>query len=275
MAQLLRGRGVERGVRSALEDHRDLGDPAAQPLAGPQVEGDARPAAVVDLQLHGGVGVGLGAGVDPLLLQIADGLLAALPARRVLRADRVLAQVLGEPDGAEDLGLLRHQRVGLEGGGLLHGGQRHQLEQVVLDDVAGGADAVVVAGPAADADVLRHGDLHVVDVRPVPQRLEHGVGEAERQDVLDGLLAEVVVDPEHLVRGEHLVHDLVELAGRGQVVAERLLDDGAAPRALGGVGQAVLLELLDDLGEELRRDGEVEAKLPPVPAPCPVPPWSP
>jgi len=36
----------------------------------------------------------------------------------------------------------------------------------------------------------------VVDALPRPERLEDRVSEAEDQDVLDGLLAEVVVDPE-------------------------------------------------------------------------------
>ncbi len=132
---------------------------------------------------------------------------------------------------------------------------------VVLDDVAGGADAVVVAGPAADADVLGHGDLHVVHEGPVPDRFEHLVGEAQRQDVLDGLLAEVVVDPEHLVRLEHLVHDLVELLGRRQVVAERLLDDRAPPGTAALIGQAVLLQLLDDHREGARGHREVEGEV--------------
>ncbi|CAM5734932.1 hypothetical protein SFUMM280S_04815 [Streptomyces fumanus] len=129
---------------------------------------------------------------------------------------------------------------------------------MVLDDVPGGADAVVVAGPAADADVLGHGDLHVVDVGPVPDRLVHLVGEAQRQDVLDRLLAQVVVDAEDLVRLEHVVHQRVQLLGARQIVPERLFDDGAAPGALGGVRETVLLELLDHLGEELRRHREVE-----------------
>ena len=108
----------------------------------------------------------------------------------------------GERDGGEHLLLLGAQVAGVERDRLLHRGQREQLEQVVLDDVAGGADAVVVAGAAADADVLGHGDLHVVDVVGVPDRLEHLVGEAQRQDVLDRLLAQVVVDPEHRVGRE-------------------------------------------------------------------------
>ena len=51
---------------------------------------------------------------------------------------------------------------------------------------------------------------------------------------------------------------VVELLGAGQVVAERLLDDDPAPGALGPVGEPVLLELPDDVGEELRRDRQVE-----------------
>jgi len=41
------------------------------------------------------------------------------------------------------------------------GRQGQQLEQMVLDDVAGGADAVVVTGTSGDTDVLGHRDLHV------------------------------------------------------------------------------------------------------------------
>ena len=129
---------------------------------------------------------------------------------------------------------------------------------MVLDDVAGRAHAVVVACPAAGADVLGHGDLDVVHVVGVPQRLEELVREAQRQDVLHRLLAQVVVDPEDRVRREHRLHDVVELPGRLEVVAERLLDDHAAPLVALGLGQAVLGELPADLLEGLRRDGEVE-----------------
>jgi hypothetical protein len=35
-------------------------------------------------------------------------------------------------------------------------------------------------------------DLHVIDVLAVPDRLEDTVGQSKRQDVLDGLFAEVI-----------------------------------------------------------------------------------
>ena len=55
-------------------------------------------------------------------------------------------------------------------------------------------DWLVEAALVPDADLLGHGDLDVVDVVLVPDRLEQVVGEPEGQHVLDRLLAEVVVD---------------------------------------------------------------------------------
>ena len=124
-----------------------------------------------------------------------------------------LARSSGSAHRGEHLLLLGAQVLGVEGDRLLHGGERQQLEQVVLDDVAGRADAVVVARAPGDADVLGHRDLHVVDVVGVPDRLEQLVGEAQRQQVLHRLLAEVVVDAEDRVGREDALDDVVELAG--------------------------------------------------------------
>ena len=129
---------------------------------------------------------------------------------------------------------------------------------MVLDDVACGADAVVVSGAPGHADVLGHGDLHVVDIVVVPDRLVHGVGEAQCQDVLHGLLAQVVVDAEHARRVEHLGDHAVELLGAGQVMAERFFDDDATPGTLGGFRQAAVGQLAGDLREGARRYGHVE-----------------
>ena len=61
-----------------------------------------------------------------------------------------------------------------------------------------GAGALVEIGPLIEAEGLGDVDLDVVDEVSVPDRLEQAVGEAERQDVLRGLLAEEVVDAEDL-----------------------------------------------------------------------------
>ena len=96
--------------------------------------------------------------------------------------------------------------VGVHRPGGLHRRHAEQLEHVVLHHVAQRAGLLVVARAGADPFLLGHGDLDVVDVLLVPERLEDRVAEPHDHDVLDGLLAEVVVDPEDL--------SLVEDAGR-------------------------------------------------------------
>lgn len=122
---------------------------------------------------------------------------------------------------------------------------------MVLDDVSGGTDSVVVAAAAAETDVLGHRDLHTVDVVGVQHRLEHLVGEAQCQEVLDGLLAEIVVDAEHRRLREDAVDHGVEFLGALEVVTERLLDDHPAPAAFRLVGQPGFRQLLADLGNAL------------------------
>ena len=102
---------------------------------------------------------------------------------------------------------------------------------MVLHHVAQRAGLLVVAGARADAFLLGHGDLHVVDVLLVEQRLEDAVGEPEHQDVLDGLLAEIVIDAVDLALVEHLRDRVVDRARAVQVAADRLLDDEPRERA--------------------------------------------
>ena len=65
---------------------------------------------------------------------------------------------------------------------------------MVLQDVAARAGLLVERAAALDAAILGDGDLDVVDVAPVPERLEDAVAEAEDQQVAHRLLAQVVVD---------------------------------------------------------------------------------
>ena len=195
---------------------------------------------------------------DPVLVQITEHLLPAGPAAGVLAAGGAQIHPLGGSGGGQHLLLLRPELARLERRRLLHRGQGEQLQQVVLDDVPGDADPVEVAGPAADADVLGHGDLHVVDVVVVPHRLEQLIGEAQRHQVLHRLLAQVVVDPEHRRGRENAGDDLVQLPRAGQVVAERLLDHHPAPATLALLGQPVGAELVHHGLEQARRDRQVE-----------------
>jgi hypothetical protein len=131
---------------------------------------------------------------------------------------------------------------------------------VVLEDVARYAGVLVVGGPRFDSDRLRDRDLHVIDVAVVPERLEKSVAEPEDEDVLDRLLAEIVIDAEDLPLVEDGVEASVQLARRFQIVPERLFDDDAGPRSrltvrMHGAGHA---EMPDDRLVSRRRNGEIE-----------------
>ena len=68
----------------------------------------------------------------------------------------------------------------------------------------------------------------MIDVAAVPDRLEDAVAEPEREDVLDGLLPEIVIDAIDLRLAQHLQDLVVERTGGFEIVPERLLDDDAA-----------------------------------------------
>ena len=127
---------------------------------------------------------------------------------------------------------------------------------MVLHHVAQRARVVVVAAAGAHPHLLGDGDLHGVDVAAVPERLVDRVGEAEGEDVLHRLLAQVVVDAEDLRLVEQAAEEAVELLGAVEVVAEGLLEDQA--RALDVREAAAVVELFGDELHRRRGGREVE-----------------
>ena len=106
-------------------------------------------------------------------------------------------------------------------------------------------------------------DLHMIDPITVPDRFEQAVGEAERQDVLDGVLTEEMVDAENLVLVQGAQDARIQFARRFEAVPERLLDHDPAPGFLGAsglglIGKSGFAELLHHDAEKLIRDGEIE-----------------
>ena len=128
---------------------------------------------------------------------------------------------------------------------------------MVLDHIAQRTRTLIERPAAFNPDLLRRRDLHVIDVVPVPHRLEDPISEPEHQDVLHRLLAQVVIDAEDLVLAEDRVDIVIQLARRLQVMPERLLDD-AVHRALLRLRHLVVAKLLHDVGEILRRHRQVK-----------------
>ena len=109
----------------------------------------------------------------------------------------------------------------------LHRKIAKDLEEMVLNDVSNGAGLVVKSTAPLHPEFLCHGDLHALDVVSIPERLHERVGEPESHDVVHRPLGEIVVDSKDRGLGESRVQNAIELYRRGEIIAERLLDDDA------------------------------------------------
>jgi hypothetical protein len=97
----------------------------------------------------------------------------------------------------------------------------------------------------------------MVDMIAVPDRLEHAVGKAQHQDILDRFLAEVVIDPVNLLLVEQLQQRVVQLFGGSEVSAEWFFHHQPPPRAI-FLEHAGAAKLLADRLEPIRRRRQIE-----------------
>ena len=229
------------------EDDGDLAGAGAQLLAGAQIEGRALPPPVRDADLHRHIAFGSGIRVFRIL-QIAGGLAVrlVLPTHDVSRFDGL--------QGTDHLELFIAHGVGVEVIGRLHRDQAQKLHHVVLDHVPDRAGLVVIAAASGHANRLGHRDLHVIDVLRIPQRLEQDIGEPYRHQVLDGFLAQVMVDAIDLLFPEMAGQRGVQRARGFQIAAKGLFNHDAAVL----VRDAMAGKAAGDITKQRRRDREVE-----------------
>jgi len=130
---------------------------------------------------------------------------------------------------------------------------------MVRHHVAERAGLFIETAALFDADGFGRGDLHVVDVIAIPDRLEEAVGKSNCQDALDGFLAEKMIDAINLLFVPNLEQSCVQRLGGVDVVTERLLDDDAPPAfAARFIGQPRAGNVFCDRTEETVGDGEIE-----------------
>ena len=100
---------------------------------------------------------------------------------------------------------------------------------MILNHIGEGAGFLIVFATAFDTDRFGSSNLHVVDILAAPERLKDAVAEAQGEDILDGFLAEIVIDAVDVLLAEDLMDLVAELACAGEIMAEGLLDNQAAP----------------------------------------------
>src|SRR5450631_2651135 len=124
---------------------------------------------------------------------------------------------------------------------------------MVLHHVADRARRVVVGAAPLDAERLGDGDLHVIDMGAVPYGLEQCVGQSQRHQILDSLLAQIMIDAKNIALEEHGAEIVVDRGGAGSVLADWLFHDDA--RA--GCRKAVGAKPLCDRSKKIGTGGEV------------------
>ena len=62
---------------------------------------------------------------------------------------------------------------------------------------------VVITASSTYTEILGYCDLNMIDVIPVPDRLENAVAEPKNKNVLNRLFSEIMVDPIDLVFFEY------------------------------------------------------------------------
>ncbi len=112
-----------------------------------------------------------------------------------------------------------------------------------------------------DADGFSGRDGDMIDVMPVPDRLEDRVAEAQCHDVLHRLLAEEMIDPIDLRLVENAQNLCIERLSRWQIAAERLFDDNATKTVRRFANETRLTERVHDGSKILRRRGEIKGDI--------------
>ena len=159
---------------------------------------------------------------------------------------------------AQHLGLFVAYGIGGKGVGRFHRQKAKQLQQVIRHHIPQRAGLFIIAAPMLHPETLRHGDLHMVDVLAIPDRLEDPVGKPEDQNILHRLFPEIVIDPVDLPFLQDPLELVVQRPRRFQVMSERFFDDDATPCALTFDRQTILSQMRHDLSEQTGDGGHVK-----------------
>src|SRR3989442_1211619 len=129
---------------------------------------------------------------------------------------------------------------------------------MVLNHVAQRAGLFIISASTFNTDRLGVCNLNVIDVLPVPQRLENAVGKTEGENILNGFFAEIMINSINLFLSENPGQLFVQSTCACQIVTERFLDDDARPGFLLWFGNARLTQFPGNQCEVVRRGGEIK-----------------
>src|SRR5271155_887254 len=221
----------EYDMWQAPESHNDFRKALRQPFPRAEIEGNSSPSPIGDAKFESHEGF-------RVAMLLADVLQVPWNRAAIGKASAILAahgesrhvRFIDWQQRLQHFQLFIAQRIGPERIRRLHRNKAKELHHVVLDHIADGARFLIVTAAPFDAECLGDGDLHVIDMRVVPQRLQQDVREAQRHEVLHRFLAEIVINAEDVSLEEDGTDHIVDGRGALAVPADWLLDDDARAR---------------------------------------------
>ena len=166
-----------------LESNGHFGHFGRQALSGSHIKRHARPTPVVDVKLQRRVGFGFRVVRHAFFFAIAFDRLAFDHRRRVLPTNRKLGHVLlfDRPQRFEQLTLFFTNRNRVWRDRRFHRHVSDDLHQVILQHVSQRTRLVVVPASRSNTNVLRIGDLDMMNVIAIPQRFKNAIGKTSDQ----------------------------------------------------------------------------------------------
>src|SRR5450432_133768 len=146
----------------------------------------------------------------------------------------------------QDFDLLIAYGIGVKRNWWLYCDECEEFEHVVLHHIANSARFFVVAATTLQAQILRDGDLYMVHIPSIPYGFKDAICQAEDQDILDRLFAEVMVDTEYLLLAEDLADLTVQFSRGSKVMAEWLFYNYTCPTFAVAI-QSCRAQILNDL----------------------------
>ena len=95
---------------------------------------------------------------------------------------------------------------------------------MILDHIPQSAGFFIIRGSRSHAFGFADGDLNMVDVFMIPDRLEDAVGKTYDHKILNRLFAKIMIDSENLRFVEDSARHFVDGFCRGQVAPNRFFD---------------------------------------------------
>ena len=212
----------------------NLRDPARQPLPRSYVKRYTGPSPILDREFNCSKRVGRGVWRNIGFLVISGYGLAIHHSRIILATHGRTQYPFGAEwkNRAKNLFLFITHRVCFERNGRLHGGKRKQLKEVIRYHVTECAGAFIIPSTLLNPHGFCGSDLNMVNILPVPNRLENTVAKSERHNILYRFFPEIVINSVNLVLIEHFFELLIQGTGRLVIMPKGFLNDHTPPMSI-------------------------------------------